>query len=180
MFTIRYAEVYPEWVTQKIIFNPNYGGKSCEVPGSCIIPLVERQIKPGFLAALREDVSKHGFRNPILLYRTEAGLLLGFGGSRLRIAKQLKVTIPAIVVDYHGSYQGHEEVTPSNWQKFFTDIPQLFEFTGVGIETHYSLERNRRNDYDAAGMAWTEGVDDVAFLKEEFEWLPKGANYVAK
>ena len=172
MFAVRYVkDVYAHRVTRRLIRNPNYGGSSSIVPGACIIPLVERKIKPKFFLALRENVRLYGFRNPILLYNTPEGLLLSFGGSRLRVAKELDVRIPAIVVDYAGDYVESPEVTPDNYQGFFRDVPMLFKFTDVGVDTHYSLERARRESYDAAGMEWTKGLDDTTFLDEEFSWL---------
>lgn len=173
MFNVRYHNyVEPKQVTHRLIRNPNYGGKPCEVPGSCVIPLVERKIKPKFFVALSADVAANGFRNPIVLYNVQSyGLLLSFGGSRLRVAKELDKPIPAIIVDYTGEYCGYQEVTPSNSWTFFRDPPKLFEFTEDGVDTHYSLERLRRDKYDSAGMEWTKGLKDKEFLAEEFPWL---------
>ncbi len=170
-FTVRYCpDVDPQVVIDKIVFNPNYGCRTCRVPNTCIIPVIERKMKPMFFDALRESVAKDGFRNPIILYDTYEGLLLAFGGSRLRVAKELDVPIPAIVVDYTGKRSDAEEVTLDNFEEFFTDVPEYFEFTNVGVDTHYSLERNRRHTYDPAGFAWTDGKSDE-FLKAEFPWL---------
>ena len=173
MFIVRYySHVDPNLVTHRLIRNPDYGGKPCQVPGTCVIPVVERKIKPKFFVALSADVAAHGFRNPIVLYNVEEyGLLLSFGGSRLRVAKELDRPIPAIVVDYTGEFCGYDEVTPSNYEKFFRDPPTLFEFTVDGVDTHYSLERLRRDKYDAAGMEWTKELKDKDFLAEEFSWL---------
>jgi hypothetical protein len=172
MFTVRYcANVPAHTVTSRIIRNPNYGGPGTIVPGTCMIPIRERKIKPQFFKALRKDVAKNGFRNPILLYSTPDGLLLSFGGSRLRVAKEMSMMVPAIIVDYDGSYFHCDQVTIDNYGEYFEDVPVLFEFTKYGVDTHYSLERNRRDAYDAAGMAWTESVEDTTFLDEEFPWL---------
>ena len=177
-FDVLYCpEVDPELVMQRLIRNPNYGGKGCNVPGTCVIPLIERDIKPKFFEALEANVKRDGFRNPILLYATDQGLLLSFGGSRLRVAKRLGIKIPAIVVWYGDELNcwSTDTVTPDNYHIFFTDVPELFEFTDYGIDTHYSLERNRREFYDPKGMAWTEQADDTTFLSKEFPWieLPK-------
>ena len=158
-------------VTRRLIRNPNYGGKPTVVPGACIIPLVERKIKPGFFDALRADVKKNGFRNPILLYNTPEGLLLAFGGSRLRVAKELDFPVSAIIVDYTDDYSWAIEVTEDNFAECFTDPPVLFKITDTGVDTHYSLERNRRESYDPAGMAWTKDLEDTNFLDAEFDWL---------
>lgn len=170
-FKIRLAYVNPHDVRDRIIFNPNYGGRPCTVPGTCIIPIRERKIKPKFFVALKESMELEGFRNPIVLYNTKEGLLLSFGGSRLRVAKELDMPAMAIVVDYNNQYNCLPLVTPDNYKKVFTDVPEFFEFTDVGIETHYSLERNRRNHYDPKGMEWTEELEDIDFLDEEFPWL---------
>ena len=169
-FDVRYCpDVNPQVVVNRLCRNPNYGGKPCVVPGACVIPAIERAMKPKFFEALSKDVAQNGWRNPILLYDTPEGLLLAFGGSRLRVAKQLDIPIPAIVVDYTGSYAVFIEVTADNWMSFFRDVPVLFVFTDTGVDTHYSLERNRRQWYDPAGMAWVPTGND--FIEEEFPWL---------
>jgi hypothetical protein len=163
--------VNPAYVTHRLIRNPNYGGRPCDVPGTCIIPVLEREIKPKFFQALEENVARDGFRNPILLYCTGQGLLLSFGGSRLRVARRLGIPVPAIIVDYTRKLPLPDDVTEENYHIFFTDIPELFEFTDYGIDTHYSLERNRREHYDPQGMKWVEGIEDTEFLEAEFPWL---------
>ena len=168
-FTVRYSTLDPHLITERLCRNPNYGGKPCTVPGSCVIPVIERAMKPKFFEALCKSVALEGFRNPILVYHTPEGTLLSFGGSRLRTAKRLDVGIPAIVVDYVGDFADCEEVTPDNWQDFFRDVPVYFEFTDIGVDTHYSLERARREWYDPAGMEWAD--PDAEFIREEFEWL---------
>jgi hypothetical protein len=172
MFSVRYAHV-PSWkVEKRIIFNPNYGGLGCQVPGTCIIKVVERKIKPKFFEALRASVEAEGFRNPITLYNTQEGLLLSFGGSRLRVAKELRILVPAIIVDYVGTFRHDSVVTADNYEEFYRDPPVYFEWTDTGIETHYSLERLRREYYDPAGMEWTHDYDgDKTFIEEEFPWL---------
>ena len=74
-------------------------------------------------------------------------------------------------MDYVGTYSKSERVLPSHWMPYFQDVPVLFKFTDIGIETHYNLERNRRKYYDPKGMEWTARLDDTEFLDEEFPWL---------
>ena len=113
-FTVRYAHVDAQKVTHRLVENPNYSGSLCEVPGCRVVPVTERAMKPKFFEALKQDVAEHGFRNPVLVYSTkEFGNLLSFGGSRLRVARQLDIEVPAIVVDYTGVYRERPEVTPS-------------------------------------------------------------------
>lgn len=171
MFRIHFTQIWPHDVTHRLIRNPNYGGQPSSVRGCCIIPIKERKIKPKFFEALKLSVVREGFRNPILLYSTPEGLLLSFGGSRLRVAKELDREVPAIIVDYTGEYGHCKVVKDDNYDAFFKDPPALFEFTDYGLDTHYSLERSRRIDYDPAGMRWTEGLTDTNFLTEEFPWL---------
>ena len=172
-FDVRFVSaVNASLVTQRLIRNPNYGGSSTVVRGACVIPIKFRDIKPKFFEALKENVKLDGFRNPILLYATPEGLLLSFGGSRLKVARELDKFIPAIVVDYTGGYVRSPEVLPSNFRDYFRDVPIHFEFTDYGIDTHYSLERNRREWYDPAGMAWVQDhTGNKDFLAEEFPWL---------
>ena len=169
--TVRHALVPSEYIKRRIVFNPNYGGASCSVPGTCIVPLIERPMKPKFFEALEADVRQNGFRNPILVYAVAGRLLLNFGGSRLRIAKRLDTVLPAIIVDYDDVYKSYPRVTEDNYQSFFTDVPPRFEFTATGVVTHYSLERARRDEYDSAGFEWTKDIDDKEFIEEEFPWL---------
>ena len=169
-FAIRFAVIDAASVTHRLVRNPNYSGHLCAVPNCRVVPVVERAMKPKFFEALKKDVAENEFRNPILVYNTpEFGLLLAFGGSRLRVAKQLRIGIPAIVVDYAVKYTWAPRVTPDNWQSFFTDVPEQFEFTDIGIDTHYSIERNRRETFDPAGIVWFP--EDEDFVAEEFPWL---------
>ncbi len=172
-FDVRYAHVDAKRIVKRIIRNPNYGGGATVVPGACLIPLKERDIKPQFFEALRKNVERDGFRNPVLVYCTPEGILLAFGGSRVRVAKELDMDVPAIIVDYDGEFFDCPLVTPQNCRDFFRDPPELFRFTDCGIDTHYSLERNRREWYDEAGMAWAHELDETeqGFLDEEFPWL---------
>ena len=167
-FRVLYCHVDPHLVTKRLVRNPNYGGGPCDVPGCVTIPLVERAMKPRFFSALEADVASNGFRNPALVYGTSQGVLLQFGGSRVKIAKRLDTAIPVILVDYTGEWEG-EEVTPDNWQTFFMDVPVLFEFTEYGVDTHYSLERNRRQTFDPKGLAWVPADND--FIDHEFPWI---------
>lgn len=170
MFTVKFGLIEPHDVMKRLVRNPNYGGKPCTVPNSCWIPIVERDMKPKFFENLEDHVSKHGFRNPILVYLTPEGWLLQFGGSRLRVAKRLDIKIPAIVVDYVDRFEG-PEVNESNWTEFFMDIPPIFEFTDYGIDTHYNLERARRDNYAKEGFNWVLDIDDRSFIDEEFPWV---------
>lgn len=170
-FKVRHVYLNPHDVERRIVFNKYYGGDECSVPGTCIIRITERKMKPLFFEALCLDVERNDFRNPIVVYRVGGESLLSFGGSRLRIAKRLDRHIPAIVIDYGGDFGHAPEVTPDNYGEFFTDVPELFEFTDIGVVTHYSLERNRRETYDPAGMEWTKCLDNDNFVDEEFPWL---------
>ena len=84
-------------------------------------------------------------------------------------------TIPALVNVGHGVRLTGDppEVTPENVTEFFTDPPEWYEFTERGFEYHYSIEKNRRDHYDPAGLEWlsTLDEDDKSFLSEEFQWL---------
>lgn len=168
-FRIVYREVDPHAVTTRIIRNPNYGGAPCSVPGCCLIPYQMRAMKPKFFEALAESVKREGFRNPIVLVYTDGGYHLQFGGSRLRTAKQLDIPIPALVVDWTCELPG-KEVNIFNWDSFFTDVPDHFEVTPDGLDTHYSLERNRRDTYDPKGFSWVDDFESD-FIREEFPWV---------
>ncbi len=77
MFEVRYCpDVDPQVVTHRLIRNPNYGGAPSVVPGACVIPIIERNMKHKLFEALSKNVKLCGLRNPILLYDTPEGLLL--------------------------------------------------------------------------------------------------------
>ena len=106
------------------------------------------------------------------------GCFLSFGGSRVTAAREVGLTvIPALVNDYVERYKEAERVTPENVRSFFTDVPEYIEFTSKGLDTHYSLERNRRDEYDPAGMEWAMIRDNkidglqLTFIGEEFPWI---------
>ena len=171
-FSRRYAHIYARLIQRKLVRNPAYNNQHCELNNWCWIPVDKvRTIKPGLHAALEESVLREGFRNPIVVYALPSGLYLSFGGSRLYTAQRLNLMIPCLVVDYTGEFSLFDEVHGRNWAEFFTDVPVYFEFTDDGIDTHYSLERNRRNDYDAGGMAWAEHLAERDFVEREFPWL---------
>ncbi len=168
-FDVRYAQVPVEGIKGRIIRNPNYGGPTVSIHGWHWVQDVSTHRKPQFQEALRESIEREGMRNPVIVYATSEGDFIGFGGSRLRAARDLGLEeLPAIINDYVGRYAEAESVTPENWHLFFTDVPEYLEFTPTGVDTHYSLERNRRNHYDPQGMAWAKDAD---FIATEFEWI---------
>ena len=171
-FDIRYVtDLDPHVVNTRIIHNPRYGGASVNVPGCCTIKL-RRGVKPQTRQEIQDDIAKNGFRNPIVVYSTDTGIHLSFGGGRLFAAKNLDIVMPAIVVDYSGDYAAEKIVTPQNCRDFFLDPPKTLKFTDVGIFTHYGLERTRHDDdFDEAGMEWTKSLDDDSFIYEESPWL---------
>ncbi len=165
---IRYAQVPVAGILGKLIRNPGYGGKDVGLNGWCYIP-VPAPTKPLFMEALCESIAREGVRNPVIVYATSVGDFISFGGSRFSAARSLGLTeLPALVNDYVGRYADGEAVSPENIESYFTDVPELLEFTDAGIDTHYSLERNRRDHYDPKGMEWADGADFIAI---EFDWI---------
>lgn len=168
-FTVRFVHVPLEGIKGRIIRNPNYGGPALSIYGWTWRPDVSTHRKPMFQEALRESIKREGIRNPVVVYATIEGDFLSFGGSRLRAAREVGLEhIPALVNDYCGRYEDAPEVTEENVRSFFVDQPEYIEFTPTGVDTHYSLERNRRNHYDPAGMAWADGQP---FIAHEFPWI---------
>jgi hypothetical protein len=165
------AVVYAPEVTKRIIRNPNYGGPRLSYQGWCSQPVTPATRKVQFFDALRESVAAEGFRNPIILWNVAEGLHVQFGVSRLRVAQEMDMMIPAIINDVTGDMHGnYPEVTPENWRDFFTDVPAYHKFNNDGsFDYHYSLERNRRHSYDPQGMEWAD--DGAQFIKDEFPWL---------
>jgi hypothetical protein len=127
--------------------------------------------KEGFQAALNESIKAEGFRNPILVWVFPEGTFLTFGGSRVKAARAVGLEeIPAIINDYTDEYKEYPEVTPDNWQDFFTDPPREFLFDEDGADYHYNLERARRHEHDPAGFQWLN-ESEPDFLRAEFPWV---------
>lgn len=166
---VRYGQVSVAGILGKLIRNPEYGGKRVGHKGWVYTPMISCHDKPEFQEALRDSISKEGIRNPIIVYAFDSGDYLGFGGSRLRAAREVGLThAPAIINDHCGRYEDFPEVTAEGWEGLFTDVPRYFEFGTEGVDTHYSLEKNRRNDFDDAGLIWCGEAD---FLTREFSWI---------
>lgn len=174
-FTIRYAEVPISGIKGRIIRNPNYGGPTVSIYGWHWHSVISQHRKPKFQEALRDSIAAEGVRNPIVVYATDEGDFVSFGGSRVYAARDVGLrTIPALVNDYCGRYDEGVEVTEYNVRDFFTDVPRYLEFTATGVDTHYHMERNRRGHIDEAGYAWMpEGAE---WIDEEFPWLKDGNN----
>lgn len=170
-FTVRYASVPLSEIKGRLIRNPGYGSPHVSIHGWCWRPAISSHRKPLFQEALRDSIREEGLRNPVIIYALEEGCFLSFGGSRLRAAIDLGLeTIPAIVNDYADRFPDAPEVTIENFSTFFTDVPDYFEITDKGADTHYSLERNRRHTHDAKGMAW---AGDAEFIRQEFSWIDR-------
>lgn len=165
---IKYAMVRLADIKGKLVRNSNYNGNTLSLNGWCWVPQVSTHTKPKFHEALCDSIRREGLRNPVIVYALPEGMFLSFGGSRVRAAREVGLDrIPAIVNDYTGQIDG-EPVTEENWKSFFVDVPEYFEFSESGADTHYSIEKNRRHHFDKAGLAWCEGAD---WLKEEFAWI---------
>jgi hypothetical protein len=168
---VRYAQVPVDGIRGKLIRNPGYGGSTVSLNGWCWRPIVSVLDKPLFQEALRESIREAGVRNPVIVYALAEGDFLSFGGSRLRAVRDLGLErLPALVNDYVGRYSECPAVTEENWQEFFTDVPEYLEFTPDGVDTHYSIERNRRDHHDPAGLEW---AGDAEFIAKEFPWVAK-------
>ena len=164
---VRYVEdTDPHSYIAKVCFNmsypPLYGG--CLYSSMC---LVIHKSKPKFRAALRKSLLEEGFRNPILAYECDGGLLLKFGNSRLMIAQDLNIPVPAIVVDHQHRYEDRPEVTNENFAEFFTDVPRIFEISEGGrmVDHSFNLGRRNQHEYDPMGLEWL-GEDEGEVLRE--------------
>jgi len=170
-YDIRAATILISDLRGRLVRNPNYGGPSVGLNGWHWLPELSKHGKAGFHEALKEDIQKHGVRNPVVAWSLPEGLFLTFGGSRVRACQEIGVkTIIAIVNDYTGDYSHYPLVTPDNYHEFFKDVPKTVEFTEHGFDYHYSLEMARRHDYDPGGFAWL-GDERPAWIAKEFPWL---------
>jgi len=173
-YTPRYVKELPlDEITGQIVRNPAYGGAASGIHGWPVRPIIYRGIKPEFMEALRESIRKEGYRNPIIVYATDAGNFLAFGGSRIHAGRDVGVkSIPAIVNDYCGRFRKSPKVTLENFTSWFKDPPKFFEITDKGADYHYALERKRRAEYDPAGFAWAD--PDADFFDINFPWIKEG------
>jgi hypothetical protein len=122
------------------------------------------------MEALRDSLRKEGYRNPIVVYATDNGNHLAFGGSRVHAGRDVGLgCIPAIVNDYCGRFEEYPEVTEENFRTWFTDEPNWFVIDEEGADYHYALERKRRMEYDPKGFAWAE--EDAVFIDIDFPWV---------
>lgn len=171
-FVIRMAEVPVNEIKGRIIRNPGYSNQKVSIHGWCWTDCVSQCRKPQFRQALIESIEREGVRNPIVVFALSEGCFISFGGSRVTAAREAGLTsIPAIVNDYCGRFDGNPEVTRENWHTFFTDVPQYIEFSEYGFDTHYFMERNRRGTTDPAGYAWMPEV--APWVKDEFPWITR-------
>lgn len=169
---IRYVKLDSGLIRDRLVRNPNYGGRRVSYRSWCLQPVTPATRKKLFFEALTESVKKDGFRNPILVYSLDEGVCIVFGASRLRVAQELDIQIPAIVNDVNDRFRMHPEVTPENYHEFFTDVPKHVVFKEYdGFDYHYSLERNRRDTFDKAGIAWADS--DAEFIEKEFSWIDR-------
>ena len=173
-YVARYVPDFPlNHIDGRIIRNPNYGGAKAGIYGWCTNPKVSMGKKPMFKEALGESLLKEGYRNPVILFATETGNWLSFGGSRVDVGREVGMErVPAIVNDYCGRFDNCEEVTEENFKSFFTDIPRWHVIDELGVDYHYAIERKRRAEYDPAGHAWCTGKEP--FLEIEFPWIGEG------
>jgi hypothetical protein len=173
-YTARYVKELPlDSLKTQIVRNPNYGGEDSGIHGWPIRPIIYRGIKPDFMEALRESLRKEGYRNPIVVYATDNGNHLAFGGSRVHAGRDVGLRcIPAIVNDYCGRFEEAPEVTEENFCDFFTDPPKFYTVDEYGADYHYALERKRRAEYDDAGFAWAD--EDSLFIDIDFPWVKAG------
>lgn len=168
--SVRYAIIPCDLVIGRLIRNPNYGGPSVSLNGWCYSHSISNHTKPDFHAALTASITEEGVRNPILVWSLPEGMLLTFGGSRLKACREAGIAeIPAIVNDYTGTYADCPEVTEDTLSYYFEDPPRTYEFGVDGFDYHYNLERARRQDHDPSGFAWFDGTP--AFISKEFPWL---------
>lgn len=170
-FSVRYSNVNVGDIIGRLIRNPSYGGPRVGLNGWCWRNQISNHTKAGFQEALEASIAEEGVRNPILVWALPEGMLLTFGGSRLKAARVIGLTkVPAIINDYTGAYSGCPEVHEANWDTFFQDPPRVFEFTENGADYHYNLERARRHEHDPAGFAWLKD-EQPEFISKEFPWL---------
>lgn len=157
----------------RLVRCPGYSSNALAYKNWCWIPVPKAQGKEGFHSALKESVSKEGLRNPVLVFAFPEGDFLAFGTSRYHAVVECgHETIYALVNDHADRYPDLPEFTVESAPSFFKDVPANLDIGEDGANYHYSIERNRRNEVDLAGLAWLKG--DEPWLKKEFSWLPTG------
>ncbi len=182
MIRTYYGRIDPNEVAHKLVRNPAYPGIGTGFAGCVGVPLVPAPNKRGFHAALERSIRDEGIRNPPLLYLDGERFYVGFGGSRVLAAQRAGAErIPALVnvagntgPATRGRIEQRSLIRRNRSPvKFFQDPPEWWEWTELGLDYHYSIEKNRRDTFDPAGLAWTEGLEDQKFLDKEFSWLKR-------
>lgn len=175
IFSVKYAVIDSSRIRLRLVRNPAYNNRHVAFNNWCYIDFDPNHVrKPMFFEALKESVAREGFRNPIVVYAFPEGIMLSFGGSRLRTAHELNMPIPCIVVDFTGEFDACPAVNQESYKSYFADPPTHFVIDENGVDCHYSLERNRRQQFDAAGLAWVD-LDNSEFIDKEFSWIDKDA-----
>lgn len=167
---VRCGYIPVEGIRGRIVRNDQYNENHLSLHGWCWVDTPRAKGKDGFHEALKASIAETGLRNPVIVYALPEGDFIAFGTSRYHAVRELgHEEIYALVNDHADRYPDLDEVTPENVAEFFKDPPQVIEFTEDGADYHYGIERNRRNSYDPAGLAWING--DPLWLKQEFGWI---------
>jgi hypothetical protein len=176
----RYIEAGFREFIGKVCWNPNYPSVPPVSHLGCV-PLPRGKAKDKFRKALVASVRVEGFRNPITGYSVKEGIIIQYGASRLRTARQLGIKIPVIVLDYGERHKSAPLVTNENYAEFFTDVPRAFEIRPPDEEhpggwyIHHSYfiakrDRESKYTYDPAGVAWL-GNDPTGVIDDELRFV---------
>ncbi len=88
----------------KETFILRYGKVPSDIIYNKIAPWPERidelNKKNEFFIKLEKSILKEGFRNPVLLSARKNDIQTLYGGSRVMIAQQHKLDVPALIADY--------------------------------------------------------------------------------
>lgn len=164
-YKCRFIWAKPEEFIGMVMWNPAYPSNP-PVSHHGAKPIPRGKAKSKFRDALRESVRKEGFRNPIIGYAVDEGLLIQYGCSRLRVAKELGIPIKVIVMDFTGRYADCPEVTETNYESYFLDVPRQFSILADRIEHSYFIARRDKGPSDPAGYAWL-GDDPTGVVDDE-------------
>lgn len=108
--------------------------------------------KPRVHIPLMASVRQNGFKNPIIVWATKGDIRIHYGTSRVHVARELGILIPAVICDYDNRFPDYprlrtiEEIA-DKWTNPDVIRPYLhFGPTKLWMNTHPRVPINDKGD----------------------------------
>lgn len=108
--------------------------------------------KPRVHVPLLASVKRNGFVNPIIVWATKGDIRVHYGISRVHVARELGLHLPAVIVDYDERYPDFERLDSldeiaAKWKDPTTIRPHLhLSSTKLWMNTHPRVPINDKGD----------------------------------